>query len=426
MPDDSLDVYCFGERAGILWNERPLRFEYSREWIDLQCPPLSHSLPVGRTIPEEAAEAFFGGLLPEGEPRKQIARSSGISVGNTFGLLEELGWDCAGAVSVYPSGAQPLLDGDGSDVEWLSEAELEAMLLDLPRRPLLFDGEGEVRLSLAGAQDKAPVHFDGARVGVSRRANLVDGRARTPTTHIAKTPILHLPGTVANEAFCLNLMSRVGLNSVEARAKKAGDTEFLLVTRYDRDNTESRTRRLQQEDFCQAMGVPSERKYEAEGGPTLAESFELIRSAVSTPAIATLSLLDAVGFNYLVGNHDAHGKNYSLLRSANGTVLAPFYDVLSTFVYRAENRNMTAKLAMKIGGENRWDRVEARHFDRFFKEVGLPGPGSRRRLTALAERTEKEARVLAAEAPLQAGIVDRVVELISERAQQLISAVGAQ
>jgi len=102
---------------------------------------------------------------------------------------------------------------------------------------------------------------------------------------------------------------------------------------------------LHREDFCQALSVKPESKYQNEGWPSLAQCFELIRRVTRPSAPHVLRLLDYVIFNALIGNHDAHVKNFSLLH-ANGTItLAPLYDALSTVLYP----ELTAKMAMKIG-----------------------------------------------------------------------------
>ena len=93
--------------------------------------------------------------------------------------------------------------------------------------------------------------------------------------------------------------------------------------------------RLHQEDFCQAQGIVSETKYQKEGGPSLKQCFAPAARRVERAVIDLARLLDAVIYNYLVGNNDAHGKNFSLLYHGVGTAnpeirLAPLYDVVST------------------------------------------------------------------------------------------------
>jgi serine/threonine-protein kinase HipA len=136
--------------------------------------------------------------------------------------------------------------------------------------------------------------------------------------------------------------------------------------------------------------VPAARKYQAEGGPSLADCFALVRRATPVPAREVIKLLDDVALNFLVGNNDAHGKNFSLLYlpESEQPVLAPAYDVMSTFAYRASH-NLTRKMAMSIGGEYRPEYVRARHLDRLFEEAGLGVAAARRRLR---ERETRPAR----------------------------------
>ena len=84
----------------------------------------------------------------------------------------------------------------------------------------------------------------------------------------------------------------------------------------------------------------------------------------------------------MVGNHDAHGKNFSLLYTARGTVLAPFYDVLSTAVYP----NLTDKMAMKIGSKYRFTEVQVRHWERFAAGAGLSPAQVKKRILNIAKR----------------------------------------
>jgi serine/threonine-protein kinase HipA len=412
MADRLLDVWCFGERAGTLTDSGAgLRFEYQDAWQANGMPPLSQSLPLAGGFPPEAITAFFGGLLPEGEPRLLLARQLGVSDRNDFSLLEALGGDTAGAVSLLRPGERP--KPHGGDVRWLDDGELAREVAELPTRPMHADAEGEYRLSLAGVQDKLPVV-----VGEDGRIGLTKGG--TPSTHILKTAIAGLDDTVANEAFTLALGERLGVPTVAAQPHRVGGSEFLLVRRYDRTVEAGAIRRLHQEDFCQALGIPPERKYQNEGGPGLADLFALLRQAVAVPARDAPTLLDYIALSFLVANHDAHGKNFSLLylpRSDRAT-LAPAYDVLSTIAYR-KSRPMSRRLAMSIGGEYRPDYVRARHLDRLLGEAGLGAAAARRRLRSLAANAPGAARAardsLAAR-DWDAPVLERMLAIVDQRA----------
>jgi serine/threonine-protein kinase HipA len=376
----SLDVHCFGHKAGVLVDEEAgLSFTYDSDWIAAGQPPLSQSLPLDGSFGVTQAVAYFGGLLPEGRPRELLARHLGVSSGNDFALLEQIGGDTAGAISLLPPGASATAPV-GADVDWLDDDDLADLIDTLPSRPMHADPDGEYRLSLAGTQDKLPVVADEhGRIGTTK--------GRTPSTHILKTPIDRLPDTVPNEAFCLRLGRELGIDTVEAQPHRIMGREYLLVARYDRDWSADNPERLHQEDFCQALGVPTSRKYEAEGGPGISDCFELIRSATEVPARETIRLLDYVALSFLVGNHDAHAKNLSLLYrpGTSAAALAPAYDVLSTIAYR-KVQPMSRKMAMKLGGEYRPDYVRPRHLDRLLEAAGLGRAAARRRLRSLAHR----------------------------------------
>ena len=190
----ALDVWLDGRRAGRLEQvDGRMRFAYADDYRASDGPVLSWSLPLSEREYGRAAQTFFANLLPEGEARTMVARRFGVSAGNDFGLLYEIGGDCAGAVTLLPPGDDPAaIAAPEARVRWLDEPALAGALAELPSRPLLAGPDEGIRLSLAGAQDKLPVVVEGDRIGVP-----LD---RTPSTHIVKTPIERFDDTVANEA----------------------------------------------------------------------------------------------------------------------------------------------------------------------------------------------------------------------------------
>ena len=397
-----------------------MTFAYDASWLKTTRPPLSQSLPLSGDFGTGEVVAYFGGLLPEGAPRQILSRQLGVSAANDFALLEALGGDTAGAVSLLAPGSEiPSTTGD--DVQWLDERQLNELIVELPSRPMHTDSDGEWRLSLAGAQDKLPVLLgEDGRIGLTR--------GRTPSTHILKTPIAGLHDTVANEAYCLELGRRLGIDTVVAVPRRAGDRECLLVARYDRRATPAGIERLHQEDFCQALGIPSDRKYQAEGGPGLPDCFGLVRAAVSVPARESPRLLDYVGLSFLVGNHDAHGKNFSLLYNLDSHLaeLAPAYDILCTVVYR-HVKPMSRKMAMHIGGEYRPGWVRARHLERMLTDAQLGPAASRRRLRALALEAPAHAtdvrKALVADG-WDAGALEAIEAVVHQRSRMLAEIAG--
>lgn len=409
-----LEVWLSGQPAGLLsLVEGRLHFRYHAAWLEAPgAMPLSQSLPLQpQAFHDGACRAFFAGLLPEGQLRILIARALQVSVQNDYALLAAIGGECAGAVSLLPPGWQPPagLESTAAEedaVEWLEPPALASLLEELPRRPMLAGRDG-MRLSLAGAQDKLPVVFDGRRIGLPRGS--------TPSSHILKPAITAVEDSVLNEAYCMALAQALGMEVAQTQLLPVADRPVLLVRRYDRRSDGSgRCVRIHQEDVCQALGVDPERKYQNEGGPDLAACFSLLRAASRPSAPQVLRLLDAVVFNALVGNHDAHAKNVSLLYGGGGSTatLAPLYDVLCTAIYP----QLTAKMAMKIGSKYKFSEVQARHWQQFAQATGLALAPTRKRVLRMAEQLPAAAARLQAEEPFRdAAIVARIVAVIEQR-----------
>ena len=380
----TLDVYLHRDLVGHLMQDDHglMTFAYVERWLEKpNAMPLSHSLPL-RSEPFKGKECqgFFGGILPEEQKRELIAKNLGISARNDYAMLERIGGECAGAVTFIPAG-QTLPDRDYR-YRQLSDEALAGILRELPRRPLMAGAEG-VRLSLAGAQDKIAVRVSGDEIFLPLGG--------APSTHILKPAIERFDGVVFNEAVCMKLASAAGLPAAEVEFRQVEGIDYLLVERYDRQKRVVPGgpvfyERLHQEDFCQALGIPSEIKYQSEGGPSLKQCFALLRDVSRVPIIDLQHLLDAVIFNVLIGNHDAHGKNFSFTYGEGTLVtginirLAPLYDLVSTVYYP----ELTPKMAMKIGGEARSVRLQPRNFEKLADEADLAKPIVVQRVPELA------------------------------------------
>jgi serine/threonine-protein kinase HipA len=403
-----LDVWLFADQVGSLaLVDGRLSFRYAPSWLARDhAVALSVSLPLqAEPFDDRSTRPFFAGLLPEGQMRRLIAQQFQVSGQNDFALLEHLGGECAGAVTFLESGTS-LPQRQHDDVQWLSDKEVVAILDELPRRPMLAGKDG-LRLSLAGAQDKLPVVFDGVRIGLPLNG--------TPSSHILKPAIHAVSDSVMNEAFCMTLANAMQLKPAKAKIHRALDRSFLLVERYDRRiDAQGQRQRIHQEDFCQAHGVIPELKYQNEGGPDLAKCFELVRSQTRPNAPQVLRLLDYVIFNALIGNHDAHAKNFSLLHSSKATVLAPMYDALSTAIYPT----LTEKMAMAISSKYKFNDLQARHWMQFAERAGLTKAQTKRRILELARALPIVARTLQenpAHSFAGSAVVEQIVALIDAR-----------
>lgn len=356
---NQLTVYLNTIKAGRLERDgRQLTFSYSADYLALPgASPISRLLPLASTVyGDEATRAFFSNLLPEGAVLTQVASQVGISQENVFGLLEAIGGDCAGAISVSVSDNLPDPTGGYRPI---AEQELSDELEKLPSHPFLAGEEG-VRLSLAGAQNKLPVFFDGNNYYIPEGTN--------PSSHILKTAIAQLDNTVINETFCMTLAARISLPVPAAQVVTIGDKQVFMVERYDRmPSASGDTTRLHQEDFCQALGIPPELKYEKEGGPGFSDCFRLVEEWSDEPLLDAANLLNWAIYNFIIGNADAHGKNVSFLYNKGLVRVAPFYDLISTAVYKRLNN----KFAMQMGGQSDARYLPQETIGNFAAEIGI-------------------------------------------------------
>lgn len=383
-----MDVYCRNTKAGVLGqlDDGLLTFAYDGAYLlDQRSRAISFSMPLQEEpFGDQIVRPFFSGLLPDEGARQRLAGALGLSAGNAFGLLEVIGGECAGALSLYPTGTAPEPSGQ-SQAEILTAERLDEILSRLRTRPLLGGDDG-IRLSLAGAQDKLAVIVDDASIALAKDSG--------PTTDILKPVIQALEGTVENEYFCMRLAARLKLPVPHVEIRLGGATAFLLVERYDRTKAAAGIiERLHQEDFCQALSVPPELKYEAEGGPGTERSLGLFDRACARPVADRLQFIRMQIFHYLVDNADAHGKNYALLHGSDTPDLASIYDVACTAVYP----RLSKSLAMKIGGRDVPDTIQLKHWTTLVPDTKAARRVLVRDLAQMAERVQSEADALVAE-----------------------------
>lgn len=344
---EQLAVWLYGERVALIDRERGRpRLVYTEDALHqypLGTPLLSLSLPVvNRRYTQGIVRPFLDGLLPEGEARRLIARDVKVRPDDTFGLIEALGRDCAGAMVIQPVDDPPPLHPTTATAEPLEPGEIDQLIKDLRNAPLGVGGR--VRISLAGVQEKLVL----TRMPDGSWGRPVDG---TPTTHILKPDVATYPQTVENEVFCMRLAKYLAVDVAEVEMTEIADRNLIVVKRFDRHvSSDGSVERIHQEDFCQALGLSPDVKYEEDGGPSLQRIAGILGSVTAPGSLE--KLLQAVTFNALIGNGDAHAKNFSLLHHASGALtLAPLYDLLCTLHYGDD------RLAMYIDNVHRTSRV---------------------------------------------------------------------
>ncbi|WP_338030486.1 type II toxin-antitoxin system HipA family toxin [Gluconacetobacter aggeris] len=390
-------------------------FAYNPEWLAYKANfPISLSMKLRREpYPHQVIMPWLMNLLPEGDPLAAASRALGIASEDVMGLLERIGQETAGALSVMslprepegPSNRQP----DYRKID--PGEELEQIINDLPRKPFLA-GEDGVSMSLAGAQEKLPVMVRDMEFFIP-----ING---APSTHILKPDTERLDGGVYNEALCMTLAKKIGLNVPLVTTGRSGRRSWCLVERYDRIPRPKKGMlwmRLHQEDFCQALGRPPAAKYEVTGrggGISLTDMFQVTRDQIK--GRATLDLLNGVIFNLLITNVDSHAKNYSILLSGSGTPrLAPLYDLIAGDVWP----HITQNMAQSIGGQRRGRHVTARHWRRMAETAGLNPRMALEQVNHIAKKIqahlEDAANTVRSMPAGDHGILDEVVKAIRER-----------
>ena len=372
-----LNVFVNQLKAGELWldSRRRFCFQYDRNWINSKDSyRLSVSLPLRETpYLNDDSYSYFTNLLPEGKILNVLSRKLQIPVSNQFELLRAIGGDCAGAVSLFEDGTLPQKP-EMYSYKTLTDDHLMKIIKELPENPFMVDEAG-IRLSLAGAQEKLPVSLKDNKIRISMNS--------APSSHILKTPIKDLHGTVENETFCMMLAKRIGLSVPDVKIIKINEIPLYIIDRYDRKIENGQIIRLIQEDFCQALNVNAQLKYT----PALDVCFSLIRNESAFQIKDTKRFLQLIIFNGLIGNCDAHAKNVSLIHGENGTILAPFYDLLSTYVYP-----YAKKMAMKIGGGRHFQFLEPKHFERFSKDTSIKYKVVKETIVNMADKIVGEAK----------------------------------
>jgi len=323
--------------------------------------------------------AVFDNLLPDSlEVRKQITQRTGAQGADTYSLLTEIGRDCIGAMQFLPDGLE--VDFSGAiAAEPISDAAIEVLLGNLARAPLGVDPDDGFRISIAGAQEKTALLFHEGRW---KRP-----RGSTPTTHILKPQLGRIPTasgevdlshSVDNEHYCLALVRACGLETAKTEIVTFGARRVLVVERFDRAwRVDGRLLRLPQEDLCQALSVPSSRKYQDQGGPGMSQILDRLQEADDPVRDRTVFFRSQILF-WLTGATDGHAKNFSLfLRPGGRFEMTPFYDVLSAqpaFDAR-QIPHRRYRLAMSVGTSPHYriDEVLGRHFIESGRRAGL-GP----------------------------------------------------
>lgn len=370
----TLHVLLMGQQVAVAHEGSGGRLSlvYIPEWqASDAAQSISLSLPwVQAEHTHRPVSSYLAGLLPDNpEILRGWAAQFGVSRNNSFALLAHMGEDCAGAVQfVREERLDEVLSSTGI-IEPVTEQDIAEALARIRRNvpPWIEAEDRHGTFSLAGAQAKIALAL--TRTGWGRPGG------RAASTHILKPPTNPLfPGIETNEHVCLSLARHLGIPAASSRVQRFGAEVAIVVQRFDRRLDGNGVVRLHQEDTCQALGIPPDRKYQGHGGPGFAEMVDLARTHSADPDADLQRILGAAAVNWIIGGTDAHAKNYSwFLTTGDQILMTPLYDLISALPYYPIDNQL--RLAMPIGGENRILHVRRAEWERFADVLGAdPAP----------------------------------------------------
>ena len=364
MTDKTLIVLLEGQRIGVLQENAAGKHSFI---YDKHAPgQLSLSLPR-RSEPwtGNPVEAYIDGVLPDNpEMRRTIGRLHGVNGNNPFALLTVIGLDCAGGAQfVLPEQLESVENSEYS-LTPISEEEIEKRLKAITDTHQASWQVSDEHWSLNGAQDKIALHHIDEI--------WYEAKGAAPTTHIIKPGIHTLHEQAFNEYICLKTLNEMGIPVAQTSFKTFGSTPALVSARWDRRvvdrNGRSVVARSHQEVFGQATAHPTANKYQSEGGPSAQDIIQCMRANGLDETEIKLFYM-ALVINFLIAGTDAHAKNYALLEPVGEKpTFAPLYDIASMFAYQTQRKQR--KLAMSIGGEYNYERIELKHWEKLTAPFG--------------------------------------------------------
>lgn len=383
---DSLTIWMNGLRVGTWSVRRGVHvLEYDPSWVESPAGrPLSLSLPfmpANEAIRGARVAHYFDNLLPDAASIRNRLRSKFATESTeAFDLLKAIGRDCVGAVQLLPDGNAPA-GFDRIEAETLTERRVEELIAaSLSPARVLGQDNDDFRISLAGAQEKTALLFHNRRWCRPLGA--------TPTTHIFKLPLglvghlqIDMQGSIENEWLCSRLMQQMGLATANCEILEFGKQKVLAVERFDRRRqSDGWIARRPQEDFCQALALPSTMKYESDGGPGMRDILRVLDTSLA-PAEDKRAFLKAQIVFWLLAAPDGHAKNFSLFIERGGSHrLTPFYDVLSAWPIIGRRSNQMdwrkIKLAMAVRSRNvhwKMSELKPRTWDAIARVAGFGG-----------------------------------------------------
>ncbi|WP_420992036.1 HipA domain-containing protein [Cupriavidus sp. 30B13] len=422
MATHALSVHDGDDRVGTVSYDAladTFAFAYDAAWLGAaRRYPLSPAIPFGAPAASATIRRFIENLLPEGHALDIASEYGQVARNNVYGLIRQLGGETAGALRFH-AGAPP--PPDAPRLREITSEELDQRIRAREQVPFSV-WDGRVRLSIAGYQDKLAVYVEGGRLW------LADGEG-VASTHIVKPEAAQesAPCMVANEHFCMTLAARLGLPAAPVSILRI-PSPVLLIERFDRVREGGAVRRLHIVDACQALDLPVSYKYERNfgAGSDIAairdgvgfERLFSLRGQTVDQAVAQRVMLQWATLQFLIGNSDAHGKNFSFFCTRAGLTPTPFYDLVSVVQYPRFQHD----LAMAYGDAFELDKITPFAFADFLSRIGIRRPTGVRIMTALARAASSQAEAQAGDAAYvgaERDMVRAIAALVRRQAEAL-------
>ncbi|GAA4908128.1 serine/threonine-protein kinase HipA [Stackebrandtia albiflava] len=350
-------VILYGHRVGLLAQRGDhVRFTFQEGYRENPDRPVLglrfEDHPVGAYGAALRLPPWFSNLLPEGALRRWIAEAGHVSADREMELLAKIGHDLPGAVQVVPAAA---VEPDGT---W----EVES-----PPHPSGDDVTEPWRFSLAGVAMKLSMLQRGDRLTVPAYGERGDWIVKLPDQAFPAVPqneyaMMRFAAEVGIQVPEVRLVHRDDLPGVPSRMWPSGEHVAYAIKRFDRAEDGHRTP-IHIEDFAQVLDRYADRKYEG--------NYETAAALVyrGHDVTALREFVRRLTFSVLIGNGDAHLKNWSLIYPDRiSPTLAPAYDLVSTFLYR-EAGDGPEDLALKLCGTRRFDMVTPGAFERLERRL---------------------------------------------------------
>lgn len=379
--------------------------EYDANWVALpNAFPLSPALPmlsVTKAYASGTIKRFVENLLPEGRALDISALTYGVTKNNVFALIQQLGVETAGAFRFGVDRAAVEVAKQDNSMREITAVEVNDRLRQREQIPFVV-WDKKVRMSIAGYQDKLTVLIQQDK----GESHMYLAAPPLASTHILKPEPMgrNMPHLVANEYYCMTLAKKMGFPVADVSILRV-PRPVLLVKRFDREIAESpaglAVKRFHMVDACQASDLPVSFKYERNLGSNEqvrdirdGMSFEKLFACVNhtiNKASAKLTLLRWTLFQFLIGNCDAHGKNFSFFVSRDGLEPAPWYDLVSVVQYP----EISHELAMAFGDVFDLKEVKGFAFADFAHRCQIPRTLLHREAVKVANSAAKYADALA-------------------------------